>query len=73
MKNIQKFVVPIFSFEEAREISNDAYVTSFLQSPSDDGFAMSRYYLHNDEKTEEHIQALYSRLFGIIETSDSGQ
>ncbi|MFK8794484.1 hypothetical protein [Planococcus plakortidis] len=64
---------PFFSFEEAKAISNDAYVTSFLQSPSDDGFAMSRYYLHNDEKTEEHIQALYSRLFGIIETSDSGQ
>lgn len=58
------------SYEEAGEISTGAYATSFLKSPSNDGFAMSRYYLHSDGKTEKTIQALYSQIFESIETSD---
>lgn len=80
MNNIPLFFVELNkdhqsfqSYEEAGEISTGAYATSFLQSPSNDGFAMSKYYLHNDGKTEETIQALYSQIFESIETSDDDQ
>ncbi|MFP3356299.1 hypothetical protein R0K17_02975 [Planococcus sp. SIMBA_143] len=77
MNNIPFFFVEsnrhyqsFLSYEEAGETSTGAYATSFLQSPSNDGVAMSRYYLHKDEKTEETIQALYSQIFESIETND---
>ncbi len=72
-KDAYPFIDPELAYEDAREIPyHDYYATSFLQMDTGEQTTVT-YGLHNDEETEEHVQALYSQLFSSIETSGKGQ
>ncbi|MFC4713453.1 hypothetical protein [Planococcus dechangensis] len=62
------FTDPELDYDDAREIPyHNYYATSFLETP-DGEQRFSRYSLHNDEMTEQNVKALYSDIFGIIES-----
>lgn len=43
------------------------YAVGILASPENDSRKYWGFSLYNDEKTDEHIQELYSRTFGVVE------